>query len=347
MSSYVWGEAETQFFYQLSPDMILDSIDRVGLRSTGRVLTLNSMENRVFEIEIEPIDQSSASASDHFVIGKYYRPGRWSEKQIREEHQFLLDLAEAEMPVIAPLQFAGETLFKLEGHAIFYAIFPKKGGRPADEMNKTQLERMGRTLARLHMIGASKPAPSRLQMTPYTFGEQNISFLMQQNFIPSALRESFEQVARRVVSLMTPLFEGVALQRIHGDCHLGNVIVRDDTPYLIDFDDMVMGPRVQDIWLQIPGIDEESVERRNILLDAYEEIIPFDYSQLKLIEPLRTLRYLHFAAWIGKRYEDATFQHAFPHYLTEQYWSTLIYDLLQQEQIISEYFARLQGDSYY
>lgn len=309
MSSYVWGESDTQFFYHLSPDLVLDSIDRLSVRTTGRVLTLNSMENRVYEVEIEPSGIDNPTPSDHFVVAKFYRPGRWSEEQIRQEHQFLLELKEAEMPVIAPLTFDGESLFKLFDHQLFYALFPKRGGRPAEEMNPTQLERIGRTLARLHMIGESKEATHRIRMTPENFGKKNIDYLMSQQFIPVDLRESFEGVARRVVQKMEPLFQDIPLQRIHGDCHLGNVIVREDTPYLIDFDDMVMGPRVQDIWLLVPGFDQESIDRRNILLDAYDEIYPFDYRQLKLIESLRTLRYLHFAAWIGKRYQDATFQH--------------------------------------
>lgn len=346
MADYVWGDKETQFFYSLSPELILNSVDNLGIHSTGRVLTLNSMENRVYEVEIDPLDPDTTNPSDHFVVAKFYRPGRWSEEQIREEHAFLFDLQEAEMSVIAPLKFSGESLFQIPEHKIFYALFPKKGGRPADEMNKTQLERMGRLLARLHLIGSSKMASHRLKMNPLTFGQQNIEYLLSSGIVPESMREVFASAAHNVIEKMKPLFEGVSFQRIHGDCHLGNVIMRDDTPYLIDFDDMVMGPVVQDIWLQIPGRDEFAIENRSILLEAYEEIAPFPYEQLRLIEPLRTLRYIHFAAWIGKRWEDQSFQLAFPHYQSPQYWNSLIHDLYEQNQLIPHAISEYQWDSY-
>ncbi|MCK5882392.1 MAG: serine/threonine protein kinase [Bacteriovoracaceae bacterium] len=330
MSTYMWGDNETQFFFQLGPGLVLDAIDELGLVTTGRCLTLNSMENRVYEIEIDIPEHTITSASDRFVVAKFYRPGRWTEKQIREEHQFLKDLTEAEIPVIAPLEFDGETLFKLKDHDLFYTVFPKKGGRVPDEMNREQLEITGRTLARLHTVGASRMANHRIQISPETYGTQNSKYLLDNNFIPSHIEPSFKEAIDELITTITPMFDGVSNHRIHGDCHLGNIISREEGPFFIDFDDMLVGPAVQDVWLIVPGDDEQAIINRNILLESYDSMRNFDYRTLKLIEPLRTLRYIHFAAWTAKRWEDPAFKLAFPHFGTDHYWSTLNVDLRVQ-----------------
>ena len=326
MSKYVWGDEATKFFFQLGPELILDSVDRLGLKTTGRCLPLNSMENRVYEIETE----------DRFVIGKFYRPGRWSKQQILEEHQFLLDLKEAEIPVIAPLQFDGETLFQLKEIQLYYSLFPKQGGRPPEEMNKEQLEIMGRNLARLHNIGASRTARHRLHLTPETFGRQNLDFIIKNNFVPSHLLEHYHSIGEQLLKLITPLFSGIEYHRIHGDCHRGNILCRDNLFYLIDFDDMLVGPAVQDIWPLIPGVDQEAINSRNILLESYQSMRDFDYRSLRLIEPLRALRYIHFAAWIAARWEDPAFKNTFEFFSSERYWETLLNDLRTQFAEIQE-----------
>lgn len=327
----MWGDNETQFFFHLDPGMVLDAIDELGLITTGRCLTLNSMENRVYEIEIDIPEDQIKTASDNFVVAKFYRPGRWTEKQILEEHQFLKDLQEAEISVIAPLEFNGKTLFKLKDHDLFYTVFPKKGGRVPEEMNKEQLEITGRLLARMHNVGATRESKYRIKISPETYGRQNADYLLNNNFITPHIVENFRANIEEFLKLVTPMFEGIPTHRIHGDCHLGNIISRElEGPFLIDFDDMLVGPAIQDIWLVVPGEDAESVERRNILLDSYEEMREFDFQTLKLIEPLRTLRYIHFAAWTAKRWEDPSFKQAFPHFGTDQYWSTLNTDLRLQ-----------------
>lgn len=335
MSQYVWGDSETQFFFNLNPETILDAVDDLGIETTGRCLTLNSMENRVYEIEIIP-KQETDSPSDNFVIAKFYRPGRWSEEQILDEHKFLLDLKSSELPVIAPHVIEGKTLFKLKEHNIFYTLFPKKGGRPPEEMTEEQLEMMGRTLARLHTVGEAEKAQHRLEINPNTFGRQNLNFLLENNYIPHHLTDSYKNIVTELCHLIDPLFENIRTQRIHGDCHRGNIILRDEGPYFIDFDDMLMGPPVQDIWLTVPATDQEGIRDRNILLAAYEEMKDFDYSSLKLIEPLRALRYIHFSAWIAKRWQDPAFQAAFPYFNEDQYWHGQINDLHVQVQKIKE-----------
>ncbi len=333
MSDYIWGDKETQFFFELTPDLVLQAVEDLGLKTTGRCLTLNSMENRVYEIEID--NPQAVIPSDHFVVAKFYRPGRWSREQIQDEHDFMFDLQAEEVPVVAPLRFESESLFQLKEHQLLYTLFPKKGGRLVDEFSVEQLQIMGRMLARLHNVGAVKAASHRIQISPDSFGLQNLRFLLESRLLPAHLEASYQQVVEELCARMQPLFKKAATHRVHGDCHLGNIIWRpDEGPFFIDFDDMLMGPAVQDIWLVVPGTDSYAVNDREVLLEAYENMRSFDRSQLKLIEPLRALRFIHFSAWIGKRWNDPAFQRAFPHFGSAQYWDGQLADLrLQAEKI--------------
>lgn len=327
MAKKMWGDSGTQFFYELGPEEVLAALERVGLATTGRCLTLNSMENRVYEIELE---------EDAPIVVKFYRPGRWSEAQIREEHQFLSDLIEAEIGVIAPLNLSGETLFYDQHTKLWFALFPKRGGRHPDEMNEEQLLIAGRLLARLHNVGSMRKFAHRLTLSPKTYGLSGLEVIKELNVVPEYLRTSFFERATHLIESITPLFNETPLIRIHGDCHWGNIIWREgEGPYLLDFDDVVMGPAVQDIWLCLPGRDEESKQKRQILLSGYEEFRDFSYRELKLIEPLRALRYIHFAAWLSKRADDPAFKEAFPHFRENGYWETLLSDLAVQEQLIA------------
>ncbi|MCB9091213.1 MAG: serine/threonine protein kinase [Halobacteriovoraceae bacterium] len=333
-TSYVWGLKETQYFYQLTPEIILDTLQNLDLEVTGRCLSLNSMENRVYEIEIAN-HQNFSELVNPAVVAKFYRPGRWSEEQIREEHEFLFDLVESEIPVIPPLKFEGESLFKLEEMAIYYAIFPKKGGRAPDELKTEQLEILGRTLARLHNVGATKSAKNRVTISPESYGLQNLKFLKESRSIPAHLENAYSDVVEEICALSEPLFKNISFLRIHGDCHLGNVISREsEGMFLIDFDDMLMGPAVQDIWLLTPGNDSFALSDRAILLESYQTMRNFDPKELKLIEPLRALRYIHFSAWIAKRWSDPAFQKAFPHFGEPQYWDIQLQDLRNQREMI-------------
>lgn len=330
MSSSVWGDQKTEFFFQLTPETILNAIDQIGFKTTGRVLTLNSMENRVYEIEV-----SESRDKEYSIIAKFYRPGRWHKNQILDEHKFLLDLTEAEVPVIPPLVIGGETLFKDETTQLEFALFPKKGGRAPDEMSFEQLEILGRQLARLHSVGKMEEAQHRLYLNPEIFGQQNLSYLVESKSIPAHIESLYENKVSQLIKLMTPLFKNIKTQRIHGDCHLGNIIYRDqEGMFFIDFDDMANGPCVQDIWLLVPGRDQEALVNREVFLEAYQSMNNFNYQELKLIEPLRALRYIHFTAWIAKRWEDPSFKQAFPYFGDESYWQKQLQDIEEQTNLI-------------
>lgn len=321
MATSVWGDTETQHFYSLDPFQILSSIDSLGYSTTGRCLQMNSMENRVFEVEIDVDEESIQNPSEKFVIGKFYRPGRWSKEQILEEHEFLLDLQSHEIPVIAPIQINGETVFEMKDLGILYSLFPKQGGRVPDEWNKDKLEQMGRLLGRVHQIGKSKSFKHRLSLDLPTYGRDNLSFLIDQNIVPIMYKSSYSIVCEEFFEAATPLFKNIQNHRTHGDCHIGNILwSHDKGPFLIDFDDTVTAPAIQDVWLIAGGRDEDSINNRNTLLDAYESMSDFNWNELKLIEPLRALRLIHFSAWIGKRWEDKSFQRAFDQFQSEQYW---------------------------
>jgi len=328
MTSYVWGGEDTQHFYSLTPDNVLNAIESLGVKTTGRVMQLNSMENRVYEIEVN-LDQEPDNPSENFLILKFYRPGRWTKNQIQDEHDFIWDLLDQEIQAIAPIKYNGETIFTSEEN-LFFSIFPKKGGRAADEWNDGLLEQMGRLLARLHNIGDAKKSEHRIHLNVNTYGRQNLDYLLKNDIVPKEYRQSYESVVNQICDLSEPLFKGIHVQRVHGDCHHGNTILGATGPFLIDFDDMVNAPRVQDIWLITPGRDEYSLRQRDVLIDAYLGMADFDFKELKLIESLRALRIIHFTAWIANRYEDESFKRAFHSFNTHQYWEKEVFDLRQQ-----------------
>lgn len=316
----------TQFFYELTPDRILDAVELAGLKPTGRFLPLNSMENRVYEVEIETEDPPPRNPSERFRIIKFYRPGRWSKEQIAEEHKFLWDLIENEIPVVAPIKFPnGETISEMVG--IYFSLFPKVGGRIPDELTPEQLEQVGRLLGRMHLTGRAGKAEHRIKLTPQTYGRDNLNFLLQNNILPTTVKSSYPEVVQSLCNLIEPWFEGVRTQRIHGDCHYGNLIWGSAGPFWVDFDDMVVGPPIQDLWLLVPGREMEDKILFEHLLTGYEQMCQFDRSTLRLIEPLRALRLIHFSTWIAKRWEDPAFKRTFIQYGTDRYWQEQEADL--------------------
>jgi Ser/Thr protein kinase RdoA (MazF antagonist) len=330
----------SEFFFELTPDRVLSAVERSGFRCTGRCIPLNSYENRVYELELEPEEDESEDVGKHPIhrrrVVKFYRPGRWTQDQILEEHRFLLDLLENEIPVVAPLPFSdGETLHRSEEGELFYALFPKVGGRIPDEMDEDQLQWLGRLLARIHNVGASRKAVHRTHLTPLTYGVANLRFLLEGNWLPLNFRGRYEEAAQRIIAAAEPLFSSIGAQRIHGDCHRNNLLWGSQGPFFLDFDDMVVGPPVQDVWLLIPGRDEEARANLESLLRGYEEFRPFDRSSLRLIEILRSLRFIHYTAWLARRWEDPAFPRAFPHFHTEKYWEDQTRDLLEQAERIS------------
>jgi len=335
-SSFAWGTAETKYFFELTPEKILDAVEASGLRCTGRCLTLNSMENRVYEVELE-LDEGVVvkSPSERFRIVKFYRPGRWSEAQILEEHAFLKDLHDAEIPAVAPIPFPdGRTLHQLPDLKIWYTVFPKIGGRSPDEFSREQLEQLGRLLGRMHQVGAARPAPNRIQLNPETYGLENLKFLVDSKSLPSDIESKYRHTVEEICRICKPWFDAITAQRIHGDCHIGNIVWGSQGPFFVDFDDMVRGPAVQDFWLIVSGRDEESQRQMNHLISGYEQMREFDWDTLRLIEPLRALRFIHFSAWIAKRWQDPAFTRTFTQFGTPRYWQEQLSDLQEQLELI-------------
>ncbi len=329
-----WGDERTRFFFELTPDKVLDAVEATGLRCTGRCIALNSFENRVYDVELE---EEPVTLWSNRRVAKFYRPGRWTREQILEEHEFLLDLAAAEIPAIAPVRFQDGTTLRQAESGIWYALFPKVGGRAPDELRDDQLEMIGRLLARIHNVGASKPAQHRVRVGPDTYGLANLDFLLKGDWIPLEFRSRYEHTVRKICEAIRPKFDQISVHRIHGDCHLGNLLWNVDGPFFLDFDDMLRGPAVQDLWLLLPGRPSEDDEVRRqmeAILEGYEQMRAFDRSTLSLIEPLRALRYVHYTAWIACRWEDPAFPLAFPHFGSHRYWSDETENLEQQLDLI-------------
>jgi len=327
----LWGTNQTSFFFHLGPDEILNAIESLGLKPTGRVLQLNSMENRVYEIEI---DSKSNNPSDHFKIIKFYRPNRWTIDQINEEHQFLFDLIEEEIPAVAPNKFSNQSLFLDDHTKLNFALFDKFGGRALDELNTDDLEQMGRLLARIHNVGEKNKFKHRLKLNSQNFLEENLNFL-ESNHIPAHLINSYSNFKKSFLSLIPSLEDNFSYIRTHGDCHAGNIIKRNEMIHFLDFDDSLLAPAVQDIWLILPGRDQETRISRDILLESYSQFRHFNSQELSLIEIFRTFRMINFMAWIAKRYDDPAFKNAFPFFEQPNFWEEKLTDLNDQVHFIS------------
>lgn len=335
-----WGTGKTEYFHQLNPSLILKYIDQLGYSTTGRCLALNSLENRVYEIEVENPD--AKTVSENFVIAKFYRPGRWSREQIQEEHQFLKDLITIEIPAIAPLEIDGVTLFQTsdEDGGLYYCLFPKRGGRNPDELRKEDISRLGRLMGRMHAVGKNRKFEHRISLTPQVYGQDNLESLLNESAIPEHYRANYETLARQFIETITPSFEKINYQRVHGDCHWGNLLHTEaEGFFFIDFDDVVSGPVVQDFWLMIPGRDDYSKAQREEFIESYTMWADFSHRELALIEPLRGLRYLHFDHWIAKRWEDPSFPAAFPHFKEDRYWAERINDIREQISLCQNPYA--------
>lgn len=330
-----WGKGN-KLFLELTPDRILSELERNGFQCTGRLLQLNSMENRVYQVELDLGDQTkNFSKYDFFRVVKFYRPGRWTKDQIEDEHQFIRDLKESDLPVVSPLLLEnGETIGKVKGSDIYYCIYPRVGGRIVDELSDEQVQMVGRYLARFHICSEKRKSNHRIKLDTLSYGLSHLKFLLDSKTIPFDLESRYKCAVEAICKKSESWFEGSSSQRIHGDCHLGNILWTDQGPFWVDFDDMLVGPPIQDLWLLFPGRDEYSKQKINLMLNSYKSIRNFDESTLKLIEPLRALRYIHFSAWIKKRYDDASFQRAFPDFNSWTYWQNQVNDLEYQNSII-------------
>ncbi len=313
-------------FAALTPDRVLSLVEEsLGRRCTNLCRAMNSYINRVFELEDE---------EGHGLIAKFYRPGRWSRQGVQDEHDFLRDLARQEVPVVPPLPLEnGSTLG--EGDGLLFAVFPKKGGRLVDEYSDEQWLALGHLLGRTHMVGAGRRPGDRPQMVPWETTRTQVDYLLSGDFIPPDLRVDFRTLAERLMDEIAPLFENMELIRIHGDCHSANLIHRpDESFYLIDLDDMVVGPPVQDIWMLLPAGPEEAVVELDILLEGYETFRPFDRRSLRLIEPLRAMRFIHYTAWCARQVADDGRSVIMPDFGSRDYWQGEINDLADQMERI-------------
>ena len=314
-------------FATLSPDLVLDAVESLGYLSDARVLALNSYENRVYQVGIE---------GETPLIAKFYRPARWSDAAIREEHAFSLELAEHEIPVVAPLLRDGESLFE---HAGFrFALFPRRGGHAPEPGNLDQLYRLGQLLGRLHGVGASRPFQHRETMTVENFGHQSLACVLDSGFLPTSLRPAYESVARDLLARLDALFASVRYTaiRLHGDCHPGNLLYRDEAFHMVDLDDCRMGPAMQDLWMMLAGERHERLGQMAELVDGYQEFHDFDRRELALIEGLRSLRLLHYSAWLARRWDDPAFPMSFPWFANERYWGDQILALREQLAALDE-----------
>lgn len=308
-------------YEQLTPDCILDALENVGFKPTGSLLALNSYENRVYQVSLE---------DDSYVIAKFYRPNRWSDAAILEEHDFSNELKQQEIPIVAPLAINEKTLFEFESFR--FAVFPRQGGRTPELEQAETLKQLGRVLGRMHSIGASKPFTERPKLTVQNFGVDSLKFLLDNDIISPEVRTNYQHAAEEALELVSNRYEAILPRniRLHGDCHPGNLLWRDDAPHFVDLDDCRMGPPIQDLWMLLSGSsDEMSIQFRDIL-EGYEMFFEFDPSELALIESLRTLRILHYSAWLARRWDDPAFPQHFPWFNSPRYWEDQMLTLREQ-----------------
>jgi Ser/Thr protein kinase RdoA (MazF antagonist) len=329
-------------YSRLTPDVVLNALEAVGLRCDGRLLALNSYENRVYQVGIEDESLADARASAP-VVAKFYRPERWSDAAILEEHAFAHELASAEIPVVEPLAFGGRTLLEAEGFRL--AVFPRRGGRAPELEDRDTLEWLGRFIGRIHAVGGARPFAHRPRLDIESFGIEQRDYLLASGFIPAELLDGWKEAARRALDGVRAAFDragDVRWIRVHGDCHVGNVLWTPSTgnrpggPHFVDLDDSRMAPAVQDLWMLISG-DRDSMGRQlGHILRGYEDFAEFDDRELHLIEALRTLRLLHYSAWLARRWDDPAFPIAFPWFNTPRYWQDRVIELREQIAAMEE-----------
>jgi Ser/Thr protein kinase RdoA (MazF antagonist) len=315
--------ASTHGYAALGPEAVLDACDAAGLRADGRLAPLNSYENRVYQVWLE--DGSSR-------VLKFYRPGRWSDAQIAEEHAFAAELEEREIPVVAPQAVGTHAGFR-------FAVYPRRGGRPPELDDPKVLEWIGRFIARIHAVGSSRPFQFRESLNAHSFGHEPRAFLLQHDFIPPDLLEAWKAVTEQALQGVEHCYAragAVRAIRLHGDCHPGNILWTPDGPHFVDLDDARSGPAIQDLWMLLSGERASMNRQLSDVLAGYEDFMELDRRELHLLEALRTLRLVHYSAWIARRWDDPAFPAAFPWFNTQRYWQDRILELREQIALMDE-----------
>jgi Ser/Thr protein kinase RdoA (MazF antagonist) len=322
------ADEATLAYLGLQPHDILDAVDSLGYRSDGRLLALNSYENRVYRVGVEDGPP---------VVTKFYRPARWSDAAIRDEHDFAVELAEKDIPVVPPNAHAGSTLHY---HGPFrFSVSEYRGGRTPELDDMDLLRQIGRLVARIHLCGAERPFEHRPTLDVESYGARSRDYLLGEGLIPAELEPAYASICEHLFDGIRGCYEraGHARQiRLHADFHPSNVLVDDDVVHIVDLDDTRMGPAVQDLWMFMSGDRHEQTPQLDELLDGYTEFREFDARELHLIEPLRTLRIMHYAAWLARRWRDPAFQHAFPWFNSSRYWDEHILALREQAALMEE-----------
>ncbi|GAA0371364.1 serine/threonine protein kinase [Bowmanella denitrificans] len=311
-------------FHNLTPDLILDAVESTGIRVDSGLLALNSYENRVYQF----IDEDR-----HRYVAKFYRPNRWSSEQIQEEHDFAEELLTQEIPIAAPMRLNGQTLHLHQGY--YFALFPSVGGRQFEVDNLDQLEWMGRFIGRLHAVAASRPFTHRPQIDLDSFLFESRKELEHSTLVPTALMNPLFTIMDMVIDKTAKQYKPAKQIRLHGDCHPGNILWRDE-PTFVDLDDCRMGPAIQDLWMMLSGDRQQQLLQLDTLVNAYEEFFDFNHKELSLIEPLRAMRMVHYMAWLSRRWEDPAFPQAFPWFATDKYWEQQILALKEQYATLQE-----------
>jgi len=312
-------------FDRLTPEVILDAVEAAGMMSDGRILALGSYENRVYQVGIDGGEP---------VVAKFYRPGRWSDEAILEEHGFALELAAAEIPVIAPMVFGDTPDGSLLHHAGFrFALFPRRGGQWPELGSQDDREWMGRFLGRIHLVGGRRRFEHRPRLSPQAMGRDSMDFLLASGRIPDYVAHRYERIAGQLLDRVEAAFDAAGelrQLRIHGDCHRNNVLWTDAGPHFVDLDDCMTGPAIQDLWMLLAGSADEMRAQLDDFLEGYQQFADFDYREVALIEPLRALRMVHYAAWLARRWDDPAFPRAFPWFADATYWERHAAELEEQ-----------------
>lgn len=310
----------------LTPEMVIDAVESTGYLTDLRIFPLNSYENRVYQVGIEDAEP---------IIAKFYRPQRWNNAQILEEHAFGYELEEAEIPVVTPMRFDGESLLEHKGFR--FSLYPRKGGHAPELDDLDNQLILGRLVGRIHAVGAQRPFEHRPTLDIESFGEQSYAFI-RDNFIPDELRVAYTSLCDDLLAKIRQVFAEHPAKtiRVHGDCHVGNILWRGEFPHFVDLDDSRMAPAIQDLWMFLSGDRQMRTAQLSELADGYNEFFDFDARQLNLVEAMRTLRIMHYSAWLARRWEDPAFPHNFPWFNSLRYWSDHILELREQLSALNE-----------